>query len=199
MFATEHLKQASAIIESLECSVIEQLAVQLADLKRRQGRLFFVGVGGSAGNCSHAVNDFRKICKIESYAITDNVSELTARINDDGWDSAYSMWLEASKLNSNDAIFVMSVGGGNVQKSISTCIVNAVNFSKQIKCKIFGITGPDGGFTFQNADVCVRIPCTDPASITPHTEAMQGVIWHLLVSHPALKEVQTKWESVASV
>jgi D-sedoheptulose 7-phosphate isomerase len=166
-----------------------------ATVKQDGGRLFFLGVGGSAGNCSHAVNDFRKIVGIESYAPTDNVSELTARTNDEGWATVFSEWLKVSKLNQKDALFIFSVGGGNLEKNISPNLVEALKYAKIVGSKITGVVGRDGGYTAKVADVCVIIPTVNSDNITPHSEAFQGVVWHLLVSHPALKANETKWES----
>jgi len=195
-YTAQHLKEASEIIEKLDIESIEKVADLLAKVKSDQGRIFFLGVGGSAGNCSHAVNDFRKIVEIESYAPTDNVSELTARTNDDGWPTIFVPWLKLSKLNSKDVIFIFSVGGGNLEKNISSNLVNALKLAKNVGAKITGIVGRDGGYTAQVADTCVIIPTVNPETITPHSEAFQAVVWHLLVSHPKLKENQTKWESV---
>ena len=194
-YAAQHLKEASEIIEKLDITSIEKVADLLAKVKRDQGRFFFLGVGGSAGNCSHAVNDFRKIVEIESYAPTDNVSELTARTNDDGWPTIFVPWLKLSKLNSKDAVFIFSVGGGNLEKNISPNLVNALKLAKTVGAKITGVVGRDGGYTAQVADACVIIPTVNTETITPHSEAFQAVVWHLLVSHPKLKENQTKWES----
>lgn len=194
-YAAQHLKEASEIIEKLDIESIEKVADLLAKVKRDQGRIFFLGVGGSAGNCSHAVNDFRKIVEIESYAPTDNVSELTARTNDDGWPTIFVPWLKLSKLNSKDAVFIFSVGGGNLEKNISPNLVNALKLAKTVGAKITGVVGRDGGYTAQVADACVIIPTVNIETITPHSEAFQAVVWHLLVSHPKLKENQTKWES----
>jgi D-sedoheptulose 7-phosphate isomerase len=163
--------------------------------KSKAGRVFFLGVGGSAGNCSHAVNDFRKIVGIECYAPTDNVSELTARTNDEGWGTIFAEWLKVSKLSSNDVLFVLSVGGGNLEKNISPNLVEALKYGKAVNAKIVGIVGRDGGYTAKVADACVIVPTVNPENITPHSEAFQAVIWHLLVSHPSLKANQTKWES----
>jgi D-sedoheptulose 7-phosphate isomerase len=195
-YAAQHLKEASEIIEKLDIESIEKVADLLVKVKSDQGRIFFLGVGGSAGNCSHAVNDFRKIVEIESYAPTDNVSELTARTNDDGWPTIFVPWLKLSKLNSKDVIFIFSVGGGNLEKNISSNLVNALKLAKNVGAKITGIVGRDGGYTAQVADTCVIIPTVNSETITPHSEAFQAVVWHLLVSHPKLKENQTKWESV---
>ena len=172
---------------------IDQLAKSLVLLRNRKGRLFFLGVGGSAGNSSHAVNDFRKLCNIESYTPTDNVSEFSARINDDGWDSSFSNWLKISRLGKNDAIFIFSVGGGNLKKKVSTNLIQAIKYAKKIKSKVFGIVGRDGGFTKQNGNSVIVIPNIDPKLTTPFTEAYQAVIWHCLVSHPLLQKVNTKW------
>jgi D-sedoheptulose 7-phosphate isomerase len=164
-------------------------------VKVDEGRIFFLGVGGSAGNCSHAVNDFRKIVGIEAYAPTDNVSELTARTNDEGWSTIFVEWLKVSKLHRKDALFIFSVGGGNLEKNISPNLVEAIKFAKTVGAKVIGIIGRDGGYTGENADVCVLIPTVNPDTITPHSEAFQAVVWHLLVSHPKLKSNNTKWES----
>jgi len=195
-YAKEHLDEAAQIISKIDFESVEKVADLLAEVKKDEGRLFFLGVGGSAGNCSHAVNDFRKIVEIESYAPTDNVSELTARTNDEGWETVFEPWLKLSKLNSKDAIFIFSVGGGNLEKNISPNLVNALKYAKSVRAKITGVIGRDGGYTAQVADACVIIPTVNSENITPHSEAFQAVIWHLLVSHPKLKANQTKWESV---
>ena len=194
-YVQQHLKEAQEIIDQIDIEAIEKVADLLAIVKKDQGRIFFLGVGGSAGNCSHAVNDFRKIVEIESYAPTDNVSELTARTNDEGWPTIFEPWLKLSKLNPKDAVFIFSVGGGNLEKNISPNLVNALKYAKQVGAKITGVVGRDGGYTAKVADACVIIPTVNPENITPHSEAFQAVIWHLLVSHPKLKENQTKWES----
>ena len=194
-YAVQHLKEASEIIQKLDASAIEKMADLLATLKAEGGRIFFLGVGGSAGNCSHAVNDFRKIVGIECYAPTDNVSELTARTNDDGWASVFVEWLKISKLRANDALFILSVGGGNLEKNISPNLVEAIKLAKSVGAKVTGILGRDGGYTGHAADACVIVPTVNPDTITPHSEAFQAVVWHLLVSHPKLKVNQTKWES----
>ena len=194
-YAQQHLKEAQEIIDQIDIEAIEKVADLLATVKEDQGRIFFLGVGGSAGNCSHEVNDFRKIVEIESYAPTDNVSELTARTNDEGWPTIFEPWLKLSKLNPKDAVFIFSVGGGNLEKNISPNLVNALKYAKQVGAKITGVVGRDGGYTAKVADACVIIPTVNPENITPHSEAFQAVIWHLLVSHPKLKENQTKWES----
>tara|TARA_B110000503_G_C7168775_1_gene423246 strand:+ start:1823 stop:2422 length:600 start_codon:yes stop_codon:yes gene_type:complete len=196
-YAQQHLREASEIIDKLDVAAIEEVADILKDIKRLGGRLFFLGVGGSAGNCSHAVNDFRKIVGIESYAPTDNVSELTARTNDEGWATIFVEWLKTSKLKSDDAIFILSVGGGNLEKNISPNLVEALKYAKTIGSKVVGVVGRDGGYTAKVANACVIIPTVNTSNITPHSEAFQAVIWHLLVSHPKLKENETKWESSA--
>ena len=194
-YSTLHLNESIEIIKKIDTESIERVVEILSTVKKNQGRIFFLGVGGSAGNCSHAVNDFRKIVEIESYAPTDNVSELTARANDEGWPSIFEPWLKLSKLNIKDLIFIFSVGGGNVEKNISPNLVNALKYAKSIGSKITGIVGRDGGFTAEVADEVILIPVVNSETITPHTEAFQAVIWHLLVSHPKLKTNQTKWES----
>lgn len=194
-YAQQHLAEAAEIIQKLNPADIEKMADVLADVKQRGGRIFFLGVGGSAGNCSHAVNDFRKIVGIESYAPTDNVSELTARTNDEGWATVFAEWLKVSRLNPKDCIFVFSVGGGNLEKNISPNLVLALQYAKQVGASIAGVVGRDGGFTAQVADAAVVIPTVNAETITPHSEAFQAVVWHLLVSHPKLKANQTKWES----
>jgi D-sedoheptulose 7-phosphate isomerase len=194
-YAQQHLAEASQIIQQLDVSAIEKMADALAELKSTGGRLFFLGVGGSAGNCSHAVNDFRKIVGIETYAPTDNVSELTARTNDEGWDTVFSEWLKISRLSSKDAVFILSVGGGNLEKNISPNLVAALKHAKSVGATVLGVVGRDGGYTAKVADACVIIPTVNPDTITPHSEAFQAVVWHLLVSHPKLKAQQTKWES----
>ena len=194
-YVRQHLKEAAEVIQKLDVTAIEKMVVLLAGIKQTGGRIFFLGVGGSAGNCSHAVNDFRKIVGIESYAPTDNVSELTARTNDDGWASIFVEWLKISKLSGKDALFIMSVGGGNLEKNISPNLVEAIKYAKVVGAKVTGIVGRDGGYTAQAADACVIVPTVNPDTITPHSEAFQAVIWHLLVSHPLLKASQTKWES----
>ncbi|HEV7487103.1 MAG TPA: SIS domain-containing protein [Thermoanaerobaculia bacterium] len=194
-YTQQHLREASAIIEKLDVDAIERTAVLLAELRERRGRLFLLGVGGSAANCSHAVNDFRKICGIEAYAPTDNVSELTARTNDEGWASVFIEWLKVSQLNPSDMLFIFSVGGGNREKNVSPNLVAALEYGKEVGARICGVVGRDGGFTATVADACVIIPTVNPQNVTPHTEAFQAVVWHLLVSHPALKASETKWES----
>ena len=194
-FIKQHLIECQKIIDKIDPEDILGMVSSLKDIKEKKGRIFFLGVGGSAGNCSHAVNDFRKILSIESYCPTDNVSELTARINDDGWDTVFLEWLKISKLSKTDAIFVMSVGGGNLEKNISPNLVKALEYGKKVGCKILGIIGRDGGYTAKVADSFVIIPTVSSTSVTPHTEAFQAVIWHLIVSHPDLQPSLTKWES----
>lgn len=195
-FAQRHLREAAAVLERLDAPSIERMAAVLAAVKAAEGRLFFLGVGGSAANCSHAVNDFRKLAGIECYAPTDNVAELTARINDEGWDGALAGWLRTSRLRSTDCIFVLSVGGGDVERNISTNLVAAVRYARSVNARVVGILGRDGGFTGREADAAVIIPTVNPATVTPHAEAFQALVWHLLVSHPLLKAAPTKWESV---
>jgi D-sedoheptulose 7-phosphate isomerase len=196
-YATKHLEEAGSIITKLDADEIERMAAALADLRSRGGRLFFLGVGGGAGNCSHAVNDFRKIVGIEAYAPTDNVSELTARTNDEGWETTFVEWLRISRLSSRDALFVMSVGGGNLEKNISPNLVRALEYAKVVGANVFGIVGRDGGFTARVGDHVIIVPTVNTETVTPHAESFQVVIWHLLVSHPALKAKQTKWESAS--
>jgi D-sedoheptulose 7-phosphate isomerase len=194
-YAEKHINEAMDILKQIKTDDIEKMAELLVKVKQENGRVFFLGVGGSASNCSHAVNDFRKIIGIESYAPTDNVSELTARTNDEGWETVFVEWLKTSKLSKQDALFILSVGGGNIEKNISLNLVKAIQHAKYIGSKITGVVGRDGGFTAQVADACLIVPTVNPETITPHSEAFQAVIWHLLVSHPNLKSHQTKWES----
>ena len=196
-YAERHLAEAAAILERLDPAAIERMAELLAGVKREGGRLFFLGVGGSAANCSHAVNDFRKIAGIESYAPTDNVAELTARTNDEGWASVFVEWLLTSRLGPRDAVFVLSVGGGDLERNVSPNLVLAVQHARSVGARVTGIVGRDGGFTAKAADACVVVPTVNPDTVTPHTEAFQAVVLHLLVSHPGLKARQTKWESTA--
>ena len=183
-------------ISNLDKKKINQLIVEIKKIKSKKGRIFFLGVGGSAGNASHAVNDFRKITEIECYAPTDNVSELTARINDEGWDTSITEWLKISNLNKKDLLFIFSVGGGNLKKNVSINLVNAIKYGKKVKSKITGIIGRDGGFTKKNSNTCILVPTVDKKLITPSAESMQAVIWHLIVSHPKLLKNTTKWESI---
>jgi len=191
--AMEFFAQSGAICSKIDTAKIESLAGELAALRKNGGRLFFIGVGGSAGNCSHAVNDFRKLCGIETYSPIDNVSELTARANDEGWDTIFAGWLETSRLNKNDAVFVLSVGGGDVERNVSTNIVKAVDYAKLRGAKIYGIVGKDTGHTAKVGDVVVVVPQVKPEWVTPLSEAFQAVVWHCLVSHPALQVRKTKW------
>ncbi|HLX64087.1 MAG TPA: SIS domain-containing protein [Planctomycetota bacterium] len=195
-FTQQFLAEVQQVAAGLSVEQIEKAAEILAATRAGGGRLFILGVGGSAGNASHAVNDFRKIVGIEAYAPTDNVSELTARANDEGWPSIFEAWLKVSKLSAKDALLIFSVGGGNLEKNVSPNLVTALQYAKQIGSKVIGIVGRDGGYTGKVADACVLVPVVNPAHITPHSEAFQAVVWHLLVSHPALKQTQTKWESV---
>jgi D-sedoheptulose 7-phosphate isomerase len=194
-YTQQHLNETNQIVSKLDVDAIETAVSLLADLRSRGGRLFLLGVGGSAANCSHAVNDFRKIVGIEAYAPTDNVSELTARTNDEGWATVFVEWLKVSRLQDRDMIFVFSVGGGNLERNISPNLVEALRYAKTVGAQIVGVVGRDGGYTAQVADACVIIPTVNVENITPHSEAFQAVVWHLLVSHPKLKATQTKWES----
>ena len=196
LYSDQHLFETIEIIKKIDTKQIENIVDLILNVRKEKGRIFFLGVGGSAGNCSHAVNDFRKIVGIESYAPTDNVSELTARTNDEGWSTIFSEWLKVSNLNPKDLIFVFSVGGGNIEKNISPNLVEALNYGKSIGCKLVGVVGRDGGYTTKVADACVIIPTVNEKTITPHTEAFQAVVWHLIVSHPKLKLNETKWEAV---
>ena len=195
-YSEEHLHDVRQIIESIDVEAMESMVKLLAQVRTDGGRLFFLGVGGSAGNCSHAVNDFRKIAGFESYAPTDNVSELTARTNDEGWDTVFVEWLKTSRLSEMDAIFVFSVGGGDLEKNVSPNLVRALQYAMAVGAGITGVVGRDGGFTATVADVCVIVPTVNRETITPHAEAFQAVVWHLLVSHPGLKVSETKWESI---
>ena len=195
-YSEKHLNEVRQIIESIDVEAIESMVKLLAQVRTDGGRLFFLGVGGSAGNCSHAVNDFRKIAGFESYAPTDNVSELTARTNDEGWDTVFVEWLKTSRLSERDVVFVFSVGGGDLEKNVSPNLVKALQYAKAVGAGITGVVGRDGGFTATVADVCVIVPTVNPETITPHAEAFQAVVWHLLVSHPGLKASETKWESI---
>ena len=195
-FAAAHLNEAKKIIDGLDVEVIDRMAVLLAKAKVNGGRVFFLGVGGSAGNCSHAVNDFRKIVGLEAYAPTDNVSELTARTNDEGWETVFVEWLKVSRLRPEDIIFVLSVGGGNLEKNVSPNLVRALQYAKEVGANVLGVVGRDGGYTAKVGDAVCIVPTVNPEAVTPHSEAFQAVVWHLLVSHPALKARQTKWEGV---
>lgn len=192
MHTAEFFAEANKICSSIDYEKIEELAKQISSI-RDSGRLFILGVGGSAGNCSHAVNDFRKLCGIETYSPVDNVSELTARINDEGWDTAFAAWLGASRLRAGDAILVFSVGGGDQERNVSVNIIKAVEYAKSVGAKVFGVVGKDTGYTARNGDVVVVVPQVNPARVTPLSEAFQAVVWHCLVSHPALQVRSTKW------
>ena len=196
-FSKTFLEETVDIVRRIDAGAVDRLAEGLADVRQGGGRLFIIGVGGSAGHASHAVNDFRKICQLEAYTPTDNVSELTARVNDEGWESCFSEWLKISRLGERDALLVFSVGGGNVEKNVSVNLVRAIDEARSRGARIFGIVGKDGGYTKKVANECVVIPTASTDRITPHTEGLCAVLWHALVSHPALKVVQTKWESVA--
>ena len=195
-YVDKYLSQASKITELIDRKAVKNMVNILVGIRKTFGRLFIIGVGGGAGNAGHAVNDFRKIAGIESYAPTDNVSELTARINDDGWDSSFANWLKGSRINSKDCVFVFSVGGGNAEKNISNNLVQALKCAKEVGAKVIGVVGRDGGYTAKVADAAVIIPTVDPETVTPHTESFQAVVWHLIVSHPLLKANDMKWESV---
>lgn len=195
-YINRYLQEMQKIAGMVDQDQIKKAVQILADVRKNEGRLFFLGVGGGAGNCTHAVNDFRKIAGIESYAPTDNASELTARTNDNGWETVFSDWLRVSRVSSKDAVFVFSVGGGNEEKNISLNIVRALQYSKEMGAKVLGIVGRDGGYTAKIADACMLIPVISQDTVTPHTEAFQANIWHLIVSHPDLKASEMKWESV---
>jgi D-sedoheptulose 7-phosphate isomerase len=196
-YSAQHLQEVAAIVAKIDPAQCERCVVELRGVRDRGGRLFILGVGGSAANASHAVNDFRKIAGLECYAPTDNVSELTARTNDEGWASVFVEWLRGSRLNAKDALLVLSVGGGNLEQNISPNLVTALQLAQQVGARIVGIVGKDGGYTAKVAHACIIVPTVNAATITPHAEAFQAVLWHLFVSHPELKVNQTKWESVA--
>jgi len=195
-YIEQYLQEAGQIICALETSKIEAVVQLLREMRDQQGRLFFLGIGGSAANCAHAVNDFRKIAGVEAYSATDNVSELTARINDDGWDGVFAEWLKVNRLHQKDMLFILSVGGGDIEKNVSKNLVVAMQYAKDIGCGIVGIVGRDGGYTAKVADACVIIPVVNHLMTTPHTEAFQAVVWHMMVMHPLLQVNKTKWESV---
>jgi len=195
-YSEQYLQEAAEIIRRLDTAAIERVAGRLAQIRAQGGRVFFLGVGGSAGNCSHAVNDFRKLAGMECYAPTDNVCELSARINDEGWASVFVEWLRVSRLAARDALFIMSVGGGDRERNISANLVTAIELAHEVGAAVLGIVGRDGGYTARHAAACVVVPTVNAAAVTPHTEAFQAVIWHLLVSHPLLQRVPGKWESV---
>lgn len=194
-YTASYLDEAVEIIRRLDRQQIDAMVEVILRVRNAGGRLFFLGVGGSAGNCSHAVNDFRKIAGVEAYAPTDNVSELTARINDDGWEGVFASWLQVSRLSAKDALFIFSVGGGNLEKNVSPNLVRALELAKRIGAAVVGVVGRDGGYTAKVADACVVVPTVNASTITPHTEAFHAVVWHLIVTHPALKANETKWES----
>ncbi|HTM25675.1 MAG TPA: SIS domain-containing protein [Vicinamibacterales bacterium] len=198
-YARQHLDETARIAAALDAGLIDRLATRLAALRAAGGRLFFLGVGGSAANCSHAVGDFRKIAGIEAYTPVDNVSELTARTNDEGWETVFLAWLKSSRLQARDGVFVLSVGGGSLERNVSPNLVRAVQFAKETGAAVFGIVGRDDGYTARVADICIVVPVVNTGSVTPHSEAFQSVIWHLLVSHPAIKLAETKWESIATI
>ncbi len=195
-FTRDFLTEAASIVAQLDETTIERMVELVAAARERQARLFILGVGGSAGNASHAVNDFRKIVGIEAYAPTDNVSELTARTNDEGWAGVFEGWLRVSHLRADDLLFILSVGGGDIERNVSPNLVRAIQYAQTIGAKIIGIVGRAEGYTARVADACVVVPTVNPDNVTPHSEAFQAVVWHLMVSHPRLKAVQTKWESV---
>ena len=195
-YIQQYLNEANRIIAQLDMGAIDRMVSLLIEVRSANGRFFFLGVGGSAANCSHAVNDFRKIAGIEAYTPSDNVSELTARTNDSGWESVFVDWLRGSKLTARDGIFILSVGGGNLEKNISVNLIHALNYAREIGAKIFGIVGRDGGYTAKMADACVIVPTVNPEAITSHTESFQNLLLHLIVSHPDLKTSEMKWESV---
>jgi D-sedoheptulose 7-phosphate isomerase len=195
-YSDQHLREAAAIVSKLDPALCEKAVELLAAVRARGGRLFILGVGGSAANASHAVNDFRKLAGMESYAPTDNVSELTARTNDDGWSSVFSEWLKESRLSEKDALLVLSVGGGSLEKNVSPNLVAALQLAKERGSAVLGIVGRDGGYTKQVADVAIVVPTVNPKNVTPHSEAFQAVVWHLWISHPNLKVAETKWESM---
>ena len=194
-FTKQFLAEVQQVTAQLDEAAIEKCADELAAIRTRGGRLFILGVGGSAGNAGHAVNDFRKICGFEAYAPTDNVSELTARTNDEGWATVFSEWLKGSRINAKDGLLIFSVGGGNLEKNVSPNLVSAIQLAKSVGASVVGVVGRDGGYTAKEATACVIVPTVNPTHVTPHSEAFQGIVWHLLVSHPKLKVAQTKWES----
>jgi D-sedoheptulose 7-phosphate isomerase len=198
-YVQDYVREAIEILNRLDMGSIERVAGHVAGVRQRNGRLFVLGVGGGAGHASHATCDFRKIAGIESYCPSDNASELTARVNDEGWDTVYVNWLRGSRLNERDLVFVFSVGGGDLERNISANLVRALQYAKEVDARICGVVGRDGGFTAKIADACIVIPVANPATITPHTEGFQAVMWHLLVSHPLIKIAEMKWESIVPV
>jgi len=195
-YIDKYLMEAKKIIEKIDKNQIEKMLNLLKTIREKKGRIFFLGVGGGAANASHAVNDFRKICGFEAYTPMDNISELSARVNDDGWESVFINWLKQSKLNENDGIFIFSVGGGNLEKNISVNLIRAIDYAKKVNAGIIGVVGKDGGYTEKMADACLIIPMINSSTVTPHTESFQAVIWHLIVSHPDMKQCEMKWESI---
>ena len=195
-YAQRYFKEVQSIAKSIDLNIIEKMVQIILSVKKDNGRIFFIGVGGSAANCTHAVNDFRKIGGIQCYTPNDNVAELTARTNDEGWSTVYAPWLECSQLSSNDAVFVLSVGGGSKKNNVSVNIIHALDFAKKVNASILGITGRDGGYTRTVADACTVIPTQSVDTITPHAEAWQGVVWHMLVTDPRIMEMSNKWESI---
>lgn len=192
-YSEQHLKELVEITKAINPEIIEKIVKLLADVKAKGGRIFVLGVGGSAANAGHAVNDFRKLAGIESYAPTDNVAELTARTNDEGWETVFSGWLKVSKLTSKDCLFILSVGGGDKEKNVSPNLIRAIDLAKEVGARVTGIVGRDGGYTAKNAEVCLVVPTSNPKTVTPHSESFQTVLWHLMVSHPLLKSNPTKW------
>jgi D-sedoheptulose 7-phosphate isomerase len=197
-YVNEYIGEAIAIVKRVDQAAIERTVDLLVELRQRAGRLFVLGVGGGAGHASHAVCDFRKIAQIEAYTPTDNASELTARVNDEGWDTCYANWLRGSRLNEKDMIFVISVGGGDAKKNVSANLVRALDYAREVRATICGVVGRDGGYTAQVANACVLVPVVNSSTVTPHTESFQAMIWHLLVSHPKLRVAEMKWESLQS-
>jgi len=192
-YSKQHLEESIEITKAIDPEIIEKMVNLLVDIKSTGGRLFVLGVGGSAANAGHAVNDFRKLAGIETYAPTDNVSELTARTNDEGWQTVFSGWLKVSKLNSKDCLFILSVGGGSKEKNVSPNLIEAIDLAKELGARVTGIVGRDGGYTAENADVCLVVPTINPETVTPHSESFQAIVWHLMVTHPKLKRNSTKW------
>ena len=197
-YVAQYIQEATEILKLLDQSAVERVADLLLELRERSGRLFLLGVGGGAGHASHAVCDFRKIAQIEAYSPSDNVSELTARVNDEGWETAYANWLRGSRLNEADMVFIFSVGGGDARKNVSANLVRALEHAREVRATICGVVGRDGGYTAQVATACVLVPVVNPSTTTPHTESFQAMIWHLLVSHPKLRVAEMKWESLTS-
>lgn len=197
-YTAAYIEESIAILRQLDQPAIERIVEMMVAVREREGRLFIVGVGGGAGHASHAVNDFRKIARIEAYSPADNVSELTARTNDEGWDTVYSAWLEGSRLRSTDMLLVFSVGGGDVERNISANLVRAIDYAKSVGTPVAGVVGRDGGHTARVADACVIVPVVNPANITPHTESFQALVWHLIVAHPRVQRMSNKWEGTAA-